>query len=454
MSLSYSALVNNGKVTLPSVSSWGTNMNILRDPPKSITTRRIDKISETSELNQILSESGDRTCEVIQVYNRGVNPSVSVSYSNYGNNGGQQTSGIINTGQAKLPYTIMRDGAFRPPVLFGENLLPLSRLPRELTSVKTKASFIDFSRKIRSCGTAENTREVKTHMLKAHVRPTAVYRIEKPIREPFSVKYNIQSTINNSVNSGMRAMDITNQVVGKPTKEIDIDPLHAHAQSNIVGTKRVSDNRLETSRYLQDPNHYNAVTNISSIMEGSIASNNTLDTNRYLQDANYHAVGTNISSSKHSTAIEDVLDLSSLPVKNEIINVSANAGIRGTEQNNYVHDDIYLDRRLPEYQASTNLGDTATYKHISHENELQLERRVPMTSFSANPVAKSAVDPNSRQARLQPKIHAGGFEGKGQMPMIQRAEHGNTSGISEKARMNSMVFNTMQSRYGNPPPFM
>ena len=37
--LSYSALINNGKITLPSVTTWGTNMNILRDPPKSITTR-------------------------------------------------------------------------------------------------------------------------------------------------------------------------------------------------------------------------------------------------------------------------------------------------------------------------------------------------------------------------------------------------------------------------------
>ena len=33
MSLSYSGLVNHGKLTLPSVDTWGTNMNILRDPP-------------------------------------------------------------------------------------------------------------------------------------------------------------------------------------------------------------------------------------------------------------------------------------------------------------------------------------------------------------------------------------------------------------------------------------
>ena len=40
--LSYSGIINYGKATLPSVDSWGTNMNILKDPPKSITTRKID----------------------------------------------------------------------------------------------------------------------------------------------------------------------------------------------------------------------------------------------------------------------------------------------------------------------------------------------------------------------------------------------------------------------------
>ena len=49
--ISYSGITNYGKCTLPSVESWNTNMNILRDPPKSVTTRRIDKVGETNSLN-------------------------------------------------------------------------------------------------------------------------------------------------------------------------------------------------------------------------------------------------------------------------------------------------------------------------------------------------------------------------------------------------------------------
>ena len=54
--LSYSSLVNSGKVTLPSVDSWGTNMNIIRDPPKSITTRRRDKVGENSDILKMIDK--------------------------------------------------------------------------------------------------------------------------------------------------------------------------------------------------------------------------------------------------------------------------------------------------------------------------------------------------------------------------------------------------------------
>ena len=95
--LSYSALKSKAKTSLPSVSNWGTNMNILRDPPKSITTRRKIKVGDTSALTETINDSGDRVCEAIQKFARGVNPSVSVSYSTHGNKG---------TLQAKLPYRI------------------------------------------------------------------------------------------------------------------------------------------------------------------------------------------------------------------------------------------------------------------------------------------------------------------------------------------------------------
>ena len=50
MTFQASALTTYAKCTLPSVEGWGTNMNIVRDPPKSIHTRRKDKVGDTSEI--------------------------------------------------------------------------------------------------------------------------------------------------------------------------------------------------------------------------------------------------------------------------------------------------------------------------------------------------------------------------------------------------------------------
>lgn len=138
----------------------GTSNNIIRDPPKSITTRRIDKPSQTSCLTEEIDDSYDRICENIMYFARGVNPSVSVSYSNYGN--GNTNGNVSNGTQASLPYKIMKDGAFVPPVLKQEDLLPLSRLRRPNTKITSAANFIDFTKKLINPECAEKTTGAKT----------------------------------------------------------------------------------------------------------------------------------------------------------------------------------------------------------------------------------------------------------------------------------------------------
>jgi hypothetical protein len=173
MSLSYSSITNYGKVTLPSVESWNTNNNIIKEPPKSITTRKIDKVGQNSSIVDMADESGSRISEMINLYARGVNPMVSVRYTN--DNGGVQ---------AKLPYTIMKDGVFRPPTLSQENLLPLSRMPRVWTHASSNPGLADFTRKLECPKSAEKTHEVKDAILKQNIQPTRTYNIFSPLTEP------------------------------------------------------------------------------------------------------------------------------------------------------------------------------------------------------------------------------------------------------------------------------
>ena len=252
MSFSYSGVVGYGKTTLPSVESWGENMNILRDPPSSIHTRKIDKVGETSEITQMIQESGDRICEGISVYARGVNPMVSVSYDNNGKNGGQTT----NSGkQSFLPYRVMRDGAFRPPIRDQRTLLPLSRLPRVWTSQFSQPSFTDFSKKAMCPSPNTEFRGVKKEgqMLKACVRPNATYQIKMPVKESYDVKYMIKNPLNISLKTGKNSVAKFNGEHNLTGSQINDKKLNIKASVNMGGHSRINGElSFNTEKFIQD----------------------------------------------------------------------------------------------------------------------------------------------------------------------------------------------------------
>jgi hypothetical protein len=203
---SYSSITNFGKVTLPSVEGWGSSLNILKDPPKSIHTRRRNKVGSTSSIIEDIDAATDRACEAIRVYARGTNPAVSVMYSNMGScAGGVEKSSSVGSGytEASLPYKIMQGGEFRPPILTQEMLLPLSRLPRTATCMTGRPGFADYSKRVMDCGTAETTRQVKNTMITLNVNSQKSEKRISPMEKPYEVKYNIQNPVHTSATSNI-----------------------------------------------------------------------------------------------------------------------------------------------------------------------------------------------------------------------------------------------------------
>ena len=450
--LSYSGLVNHGKVTLPSVEIWGKNTNIVREPPKSITTRRINKVGQTTSINETIEESGSRTSEAINVYARGVNPFVSVSYNNYSNNGGQSSS-IANgpAKSAKLPHRIMREGAFTYPIFYQEDLLPLSRMPRKATSASSNVGISDFCEKIVKQGTAEETKEVKNNLLKVNVKPSAVYKIETPLTQPSEVKHAIQPSIKSSVSSGIRSMDIEHKHTGIPTKEIDPSPLHAMAQAQFTSVRHVDSNTFHGDRYLQEIVSQPVSSNIS-FNKFSSMDDNTFHGDPYLQNTLLHSITTNVSSIKH-TPSGDTMDMKYLPIQEQLhVSVVAPASHSGSTK--YIHDDIKLTRNIPEHNIRTNIVDKNNYKSIDYDNELDLIRKLPVSSFATNVISAGNTDHGSRDVHLLEKINPGGYSIPGNVPMKGRMQDVILSGETEKAKMNRMISETMSGRFHTPAPFI
>ena len=420
--LSYSGITNYGKATLPSVDSWGTNMNILKDPPKSITTRKIDKIGQTSEITQMIDESGDRACGTIMQFSRGINPMVSVSYQNSGKSAAGIVSSFNSGQQAYPPYVVMPQGSFRPPVLRQEDLFPLSRLPRVWTSTVTNPGLPDYTKKIICQGTSNDYKAVHNDLLKGNVRPTAFYKIQAPLQENFEVKYVIQNPINVSATSGVRTLDVSSQYVNIPTKELN----EVSKGCNAAATSNMSFNI-----------HVN--------------NNSDFNTEKYIQDTHHSNVISNTSKNINVTNISDLVDFDiNTKVKNKI-NIDYTTPHQSSNYENYysTEEDINLTRNLPEHSSHTNIGKNI-YKMIESDNQIELERKMPVSASYTNVGLglsnKSEFEMKNYEKLLPPKPQYGSFTAQSAKPTLQRPDQIKEY-ETEKQVMSKKIMESMQGRF-------
>ena len=365
--LSYSSLTNSGKVTLPSVDSWGTNMNIMRDPSKSIMTRRRDKVGENNDILQMIDNS-DRSNEAIMRFSRGVNPSVSVSYSN--NGGSLQNFG---NQQARLPYSINKDGDFRPPVQAPQDLLPLSRLPRNITSAISNPTMPHFGKELPNSRNVITTSSVKEQIISSQVKPTKRYYMQKPFQEGFETNYSIQDVLKKSANSNMSTSDRTQTNVLAPTKEINSDIINAFANSNVSNPQYVNNslNDFNSTKFIQDTNAHSVYTNLNDVNKNIY---NEQDLSNIKQKDFLLVEYSSAKSANRQTGdiVKENFELErTLPV---YLSQTNSMGLNNSVS--YIHDDLELDRNLPEYQSRTNYNSMKNQTPLYHD-EIELSRNLP-----------------------------------------------------------------------------
>jgi len=114
---------------------------------------------------------------------------VSVTYGE-----GQTKQTTSDRGQAFLPYRVVRDGAFRPPIQRQEDLLPLSRLPRNWTTVEPRPFEVDYTKRMFDCGTAETTQQVKNELLKKACETRQIIAADPDLTAP-AVKYMLKDPL-------------------------------------------------------------------------------------------------------------------------------------------------------------------------------------------------------------------------------------------------------------------
>jgi len=472
MSISYSGIIGygSGKATLPSVDTWGTSMNILKDPPKSIHTRQNNNhILLTSEITQMIQDSGDRVNEAILVYPRGVNPMVDVSYDNYGNNGGQRRANITSAGlvdgssnsgkQSYLPYRIMQGGAFRPPTRDQRELLPLSRLPRTSTSSYTQPGFADFSKKLQTPSDNEKGTKKPEDVLRWNIRPTMTYKIETPIVETYEVKNVIKKILPVPKTSGIQPQQRYNGEIGEPVKQIISEPRKAE----IILNKGSSDfyknpdlDHFDTSKYthevLQGDNRTNLSHNIQITPIDELLS---IDTSKYTHQV---LQGDNRTNLSHNIQITPINELFTIDTNNKI---KEHTGIyydtpqSGYTKYDYIHDDVQLERTLPYHEGRTNIGHNIHKKIDGEISQRTLYSNRPSAEASTNLRGpQNSEYYMNREYVLKPTINPGGFESVPSIPSVNRDNNVLQDFNNDKSKMRQRIYEMQQDRninLGNIP---
>jgi hypothetical protein len=374
MSISYNAIIGNkGKATLPSVESWGTNNNILRDPPKSVMTRRIDKVNQDGSLNEMFYHSGDRFAENINVYARGVNPMVSVQYGNV--NGGAN---------AKLPYRIMNGGAFRPPELRQEQLLPLSRQPRLPTKVVTNKEFIDYSKSALCDSQPKKYRQIVEEKVEGFIVPTRTMKIQTPVKEHFEVSYVLDAPLRGDYYSNLRS-----------TKEQYSEDINIELERNIPLHFQTTNKSENIAKFITPDNEIVLESNIPAYMIQTskfqnIATSGVLNGEIVLQNNMPHYL---VQANRNQQTGEILLP------DNEIV----------------------LQNNIPHYLLESAKADNTTYVKIAHENDYKFENNRPTASAQSRKTLNIQKDLTTRSYnRLAPALRPGEFKGVPTIPQTER----------------------------------
>jgi hypothetical protein len=397
MSIQYPKLIH---ATLPSVDAYNGNNEITRDPHKSIFTTKKYKINDHSEITEDIDGSGDRICEVIKKYPRGINQFVTVDYSNNGTNGGQnrQTSGgTSGSVEAYLPYRVMRDGAFRPPVRGPKELLPLSRQARLWTPITSTPGYIKQNIECAASNNKAPRRQIVQTPIQTQTRPVLSKRLDTPLDSTASQSYIIQNAVNTCASRPSIVYDL-----GKSGAIPD----------------------LNSGNYINNNNVYKSVSsNVSSLMATNDCNGFTPVDKSIRPDNQWTCLNTNVSNQQVTPSgiiATDFLRVNQ-PFQTSIItNVSSD--FKKNIQSDY---ELVLPETL-QGTAQSNISSMYT-KSLKHEKDIVLERPQLYGNMNTNACSKEMyVDNSAKNIKILPKInYVGGFDNTG---TLQRMEpiHGIT----------------------------
>jgi hypothetical protein len=318
--------------TFGDTGGWNTDLGILKDPPKTVMSKRRDKVFDDNRItNAMLEGTKIAVSEAISTVKRYDNSNLGLSTGNIPNGKGfnnydQSLQNVkIFQQQVKYPHKVMeKSGYFHPPVHVLLDLAPLSRMPRPYFSYEVTPELPGGETANQLIGSADLARGVKSEYTKVNV--TAAKTANNVVSNTVHV-FNAKDSIKEHVYSS---------IVSGPTARFDSAPI-GEADIRAVDKTWTSMEALRTA----------------------------------------------------SLGLPDRPELRELTRNVPLYNMSATKSDRANYTSIRPENEIILDRNVPLYSMEAAKNDRANYTFITPENEIILDRNLPMISVTSNKTDRS-----------------------------------------------------------------
>jgi len=379
----YKLKSSRGGITLP---SWD-QVSILREPPKSVHTRKKERVDFSDVSYMVRDDSQNRLSENINYIARGVNPHTDVVYTNYSAGGSRTTT--MNTPQATNPYKAIRDGAFRPPLYFQEDLQPLSRLQHPNYAVASNPGMSnDFSvpNLVETTDKApiKNAISVATNTNYIPMNSKASYRIEMPqnVFPSYGIRDDLLKVLaNTNVSQNINSGDMVNRDLYKDSGDIKqllkLGDVHSNFSIYVYNPNTQNYSEIEAS--IKDKMNIAVQSGLSR----PIVVNREDGTPIKIQDYRYKVVNTNAGGQALAIILRE-------------------------------DDNIQLDRNIPLYSAGS--GYTSYKRDVfSDMNPLTVDKVKPVSNTNIN-ISVGVEDQNRMydyDVKLRRQANYGSFDNSG-----------------------------------------
>ena len=233
------------------------------------------------------------------------------------------------------------------------------------------------------------------------------------------IYYDASSNPSLPVNQSLEGMEIDReQYIGNK------DYYDASSNPSLQTNQGLDGLYIDEDKYIYDHAYYDASSNRSMQTNQGVGGMD-IDREQYIGNKDYYDVTASKRENIQVTSLDEMYSNNKTSVK-DVTQYNTNAGKKTGYTLLTEIPNMELEHHMPRYNMTASLNDPTFYKHVMHENEINLHQNLPSVNTVRNVTRVEELNNfdygSSRDYKLPPTLQKGQFLNAGVQPTLDRSE--------------------------------